>query len=76
MQSLVEIGPVVLGRRFLNFVDVFSLFRNHLVIRWELNGEGRVSNTAGKRCYVTFNMEKLCFGVWKGMGPVASDVTL
>ena len=30
MLSLVKIGPVVLERRFLNFVNVFSLFRNYL----------------------------------------------
>ena len=28
--SLVEIGSVVLRRRFFNFVNVFSLFRNYL----------------------------------------------
>ena len=30
MLSLVEIDPVVLGGRYLNFVNVFSLFRNDL----------------------------------------------
>ena len=30
MPSLVEIGPVVLKKIFLNFVNVFSLFRNYL----------------------------------------------
>ena len=30
LPSLVEIGAVVLKRRFLNFVNVFSLFRNYL----------------------------------------------
>ena len=30
MPSLVEIGSVVLEKRFLNFVNVFSLFRNYL----------------------------------------------
>ena len=29
MPSLVEIGPVVLEKKFLNFVNVFSLFRNY-----------------------------------------------
>ena len=38
------------------------------VIRWELNGEGRVLNTAGKRCFVTFNMEKSCLGYVKVWG--------
>ena len=30
MLSLVEIGPLVLEKTILNFVSVFSLFRNYL----------------------------------------------
>ena len=30
MLSLVEIGPVVLEKKILNFVNVFSLFHNNL----------------------------------------------
>ena len=31
MSSLVEIGPVVLEKKiFINFVNVFSIFRNYL----------------------------------------------
>ena len=29
MPNLVEIGPVVLEKKFQNLVDVFSLFRNY-----------------------------------------------
>ena len=36
MPSLVEISSVVLERRFFNFVNVFSLFRNYLPL-----GKGR-----------------------------------
>ena len=32
MPSLVEIGPVVLERRFLKFVNVFLQFRNYLLL--------------------------------------------
>ena len=30
--KLVEIGSVVLGRRFSNFINVFSLFHNYLYL--------------------------------------------
>ena len=30
MSSLVEIGPVVLEKIFINFDNVFSIFRNYL----------------------------------------------
>ena len=30
MPSLVEIGPVILEKKILNFVNVFLLFRNYL----------------------------------------------
>ena len=30
MLSLVEIGPLVVEKKILNFVDVFLLFHNHL----------------------------------------------
>ena len=30
MPSLVDTGPVVLEKRFLNFVNVLSLFHNYL----------------------------------------------
>ena len=33
MLSLVEIGPLVLEMMILNFVGVFSLFRNHLPLK-------------------------------------------
>ena len=39
MPSLVEIGPVVLEKKILNFFNVFSLFRNYLPLekRWALH---------------------------------------
>ena len=33
MPSLVEIGLVVLEENILNFVDVFSLFRNYFLLK-------------------------------------------
>ena len=36
VQNLLKIGPVVLEKKFLNFVNVFSLFYNYLLLETEL----------------------------------------
>ena len=36
VQNLLKIGPVVLEKKLLNFVNVFSLFYNYLVLETEL----------------------------------------
>ena len=50
MSGLVEIGPVVLEKKdFLNFVNVFSLFRNFFPLEknWPFIEQTRITFTQG-----------------------------